>query len=709
VIQAGRSRFNLPVLPAGDFPVMSSDGLSGRISVDTNELIRLIDKTRFAISTEETRYYLNGLYLHTVNDGGVTKLRAVATDGHRLALAEMDAPEGAAGLPGIIVPRKTIQEARRLMESAGEQVDLQISAQKVRFEFGRAALTSKVIDGAFPDYLRVIPRDNAKILTLDNDLFAKAVDRVATISAEKSRSVKLAVEPGRITLTVRNMEAGQAVEEVEVDYDGEAFEIGFNARYLLDVCGQIGGPIAEFRFADPASPTLVVDPTDPGVKYVLMPLRVVNEDGFSKLVVQDFRTKRALPQPELPAGVVGGLGFSADGEKLGFSLSTPTASSDAWSWGVTDGKLQRWTASELGGLDAKALATPQLVRFPSFDKRSIPAFVYKPKLAAGAKAPVIIDIHGGPEAQSRPIFSPIHQHFVGELGAAVIVTNVRGSSGYGKTYLNLDNAEKREDSVKDIGALLDWIKTQPDLDPSRVVVYGQSYGGYMSLAVMTHYSDRLAGGVERYGISNFVSFLTNTEAYRRDLRRAEYGDERDPKMLKAFETISPMNSVGKISKPMLVMQGWNDPRVPKSESDQVVAKLREQGVETWYVQFKDEGHGFLKKSNNDRRREVETQFLQKVLAIRAGSRGQARPCRPWSPGTGCAIATGLRRAARCIMRGAVGGSGIAPRTRRLTSLLLRDGLTTGRGDPFSCLTVELGRRERSWCPGRSLSLSATRC
>lgn len=274
VIQAGRSRFNLPVLPAGDFPVMSSDGLSGRISVDTNELIRLIDKTRFAISTEETRYYLNGLYLHTVNDGGVTKLRAVATDGHRLALAEMDAPEGAAGLPGIIVPRKTIQEARRLMESAGEQVDLQVSAQKVRFEFGRAALTSKVIDGAFPDYLRVIPRDNAKILTLDNDLFAKAVDRVATISAEKSRSVKLAVEPGRITLTVRNMEAGQAVEEVEVDYDGEAFEIGFNARYLLDVAGQITGETAHFKFADPASPTLVLDPADVGVQYVLMPLRV---------------------------------------------------------------------------------------------------------------------------------------------------------------------------------------------------------------------------------------------------------------------------------------------------------------------------------------------------------------------------------------------------------------------------------------------------
>ncbi|HWU79049.1 MAG TPA: S9 family peptidase, partial [Caulobacter sp.] len=342
---------------------------------------------------------------------------------------------------------------------------------------------------------------------------------------------------------------------------------------------------------------------------------VVNEDGYSKLVVQDFRTRRALPQPELPAGVVSDIAFSPDGSKLGFSLATPTASSDAWSWGVTDAKLERWTASELGGLDAKALATPELVRFPSFDKRSIPAFVYKPKLATGARAPVIIDIHGGPEGQSRPTFNAFHQHTVAELGAAVIVTNVRGSSGYGKAYLNLDNAEKREDSVKDIGALLDWIRTQPDLDPNRVVVYGQSYGGYMSLAVMTHYSDRLAGGIERYGISNFVSFLQNTEAYRRDLRRAEYGDERDPKMLKAFETISPMNNVGKISKPMLVMQGWNDPRVPKSESDQVVAKLRGQGVETWYVQFKDEGHGFQKKANNDRRREVETQFLRKVLGL----------------------------------------------------------------------------------------------
>ena len=273
-VAAGRSRFNLPVLPAGDFPVMSSDGLGGRIVLDAAALARLIDKTRFAISTEETRYYLNGLYLHTVMEGGEARLRAVATDGHRLALSEMPAPEGAVGLPGVIVPRKTIQEARRLLEDATGPVELQVSAAKVRFAFGQASLTSKVIDGSFPDYVRVIPKDNQKVVMIDNALFAQAVDRVATISAEKSRSVKLALEPGKLVLTVRNMEAGQAVEELEVDYDGDSFEIGFNARYLLDVAGQIQGEMAEFRFADPASPTLVLDPVDRGVQYVLMPLRV---------------------------------------------------------------------------------------------------------------------------------------------------------------------------------------------------------------------------------------------------------------------------------------------------------------------------------------------------------------------------------------------------------------------------------------------------
>lgn len=273
-VQAGRSRFNLPVLPAGDFPVMSTETGGTRFTVAKEDLARLIDKTRFAVSTEETRYYLNGLYLHTVAEAGVPLLRAVATDGHRLALAEMPAPEGAAGGPGVIVPRKTIDQVRRLLDAGSGPVEVQVSPQKIRFEFGAASLTSKVIDGAFPDYVRVIPKGNDRQADIDNSVFASAVDRVATISAEKSRSVKLAFELDRVTLTVRNMEAGQGVEEVEIGYSDEPFEIGFNARYLLDVASQITGETASFRFADAASPTLVLDPGDPGVQYVLMPLRV---------------------------------------------------------------------------------------------------------------------------------------------------------------------------------------------------------------------------------------------------------------------------------------------------------------------------------------------------------------------------------------------------------------------------------------------------
>ena len=273
-LRAGRSSFALASLPADDFPRMTGGELPHQFELASAELKGLIDRTRFAISTEETRYYLNGLYLHTVTEGGIARLRAVATDGHRLALAEMPAPEGSAGAPGVIVPRKTIGEARRLLDDAGESVDLAVSPQKVRFDFGGAALTSKVIDGSFPDYARVIPRDNNRVMMVDNQLFARAVDRVATISAEKSRSVRMAIEPGRMTLTVRNMEAGQAVEELEVDYDGEAFELSFNARYLLDVTDQISAEQAEFRFGGPNDPALVLDPTDPDVRYVLMPLRV---------------------------------------------------------------------------------------------------------------------------------------------------------------------------------------------------------------------------------------------------------------------------------------------------------------------------------------------------------------------------------------------------------------------------------------------------
>jgi dipeptidyl aminopeptidase/acylaminoacyl peptidase len=338
----------------------------------------------------------------------------------------------------------------------------------------------------------------------------------------------------------------------------------------------------------------------------------VNEDGWSRLVVQDFRTRRALPQPQLPRGVLGGLEWAPDNRRLGLTLSGPTTAGDAYSVDAITGRTERWTFSELGGLDPAALVEPTLVRFRSFDRREIPAFVYKPKAAAGRR-PVIISIHGGPEAQARPGFGSTVQYWVNELGAAVIVPNVRGSDGYGKTYLKLDNAEKREDSVRDIGALLDWIRTQPDLDPERVVVHGGSYGGYMVLAAMVNYNDRLAGGIDIVGISNWITFLTNTEGYRRDLRRVEYGDERDPAMRAVFERISPLNNIGRVTKPLLVIQGANDPRVPKSEADQVVRRVRENGGDVWYLLARDEGHGFRKKQNTDVQREVETLFLQKVF------------------------------------------------------------------------------------------------
>ena len=329
----------------------------------------------------------------------------------------------------------------------------------------------------------------------------------------------------------------------------------------------------------------------------------VNEDGYSRLRVIDMATRREVARPELPGGVLTGLKFSPDGRKLAISMSTAKSAGDVWVWDSADGKTARWTHSELGPIDPATLAEPQLIRFKSFDGLSVPAFVYRPAgLPASTRTPVVIDIHGGPESQTRPRWNPISQQMANALGATVILTNVRGSDGYGKRYLNLDNGPKREDSVKDIGALLDWIGQQPNLDASKVAVYGQSYGGYMSLAVMTHYSDRLVGGVERYGISDFITFLTNTESYRRDNRRAEYGDERDPAMRAVFQRINPLANVSKIKKPMLVMQGANDPRVPQSESEQVVAGIRKNGVETWYVLFADEGHGFLKNHNNDLRR-----------------------------------------------------------------------------------------------------------
>ena len=274
ILKAGRSNFSLPSLPPGDFPVMPTEDLEHSFSLPASALARLIDKTKFAISTEETRYYLNGIHLHAAEQAGRKTLRAVATDGVRLALAEVDLPDGAAGMPGVIVPRKTVQEIRRLLEDASEDVEVSVSEGKIRFRLGKAVLTSKLIDGAFPDYERVIPRGNTRMMSVENKRFAEAVDRVATISMEKSRSVKLSLGDDTLVLAVNNPESGQAEEELAVSYHDEAFAIGFNARYMLDVASQIEGDQAQFHFADAASPALVTDSGDPDALYVLMPLRV---------------------------------------------------------------------------------------------------------------------------------------------------------------------------------------------------------------------------------------------------------------------------------------------------------------------------------------------------------------------------------------------------------------------------------------------------
>jgi len=340
----------------------------------------------------------------------------------------------------------------------------------------------------------------------------------------------------------------------------------------------------------------------------------VNEGGRSRVVVRQLKSGKALRQPTLPVGVLTGLKFSPDGGSLAIGLNTATSPADIWSWDLKRARLTRWTASESGGLDPAALVEPGLVKFRAFDGLQVPAWVYKPATLKG-KAPVIIDIHGGPEGQARPGFNSRIQYWCAELGAAVMVPNVRGSDGYGKSYLALDNAEKRQDSVKDIGALLDWIAAQPDLDKDRVVVYGGSYGGFMVLASLAAYNDRLAGAIDIVGISNFTTFLQNTEGYRRDLRRAEYGDERLPAMKAVFDQISPLNLTDRMTKPLFVIQGRNDPRVPWTEAEQIVARVRAQGGEVWYMLAADEGHGFKKKQNIDAQREAETLFLRKVFKL----------------------------------------------------------------------------------------------
>jgi dipeptidyl aminopeptidase/acylaminoacyl peptidase len=348
---------------------------------------------------------------------------------------------------------------------------------------------------------------------------------------------------------------------------------------------------------------------------------VVNEGGMSQVYLMDTKSRKYRKVEGLPTGLVGGMDFSPDDSRLGFTLNTPQTPSDAFELKLGGkpleyGELVRWTYSEVGGLDTSTFVVPDLIEFPTFDEvdgqaRRIPAWVYKPQ--GDGPFPVVVSIHGGPESQARPLFTSTYQLWVRELGIAVVVPNVRGSSGYGKTYVGLDNGFRREDSVRDIGALLDWVETRSDLDADRVAVFGGSYGGYMVLASAVHYSERLRAAVDIVGISSFVTFLENTEDYRRDLRRVEYGDERDPEMRAHLEKISPLNNVDKIDVPMFVVQGQNDPRVPVTEAEQIVAALREQGHKVWYMNALNEGHGYRRKENRDIYQQATVLFLKTYL------------------------------------------------------------------------------------------------
>ncbi len=273
-LRSGRSKFTLASLPVDDYPVMSGGDLPFTFTLAADEMKGLIDRTRFAISSEETRYYLNGIYLHAATSGGVPVLRAVATDGHRLARIEVPLPEGAAGMPGVIVPRKTVAELRKLLDETTMEVTVSLSETKIRFAFDDAVMTSKLIDGTFPDYERVIPADNDKVLEVDCRSFSQAVDRVSAISTEKSRAIKLSVDKGGLTLSASSPENGSAIEELEAAYDAGPIEIGFNSRYLLDIMAQIEGDAARFAMADAASPTVVREVSDSSAVYVLMPMRV---------------------------------------------------------------------------------------------------------------------------------------------------------------------------------------------------------------------------------------------------------------------------------------------------------------------------------------------------------------------------------------------------------------------------------------------------
>ncbi|MDR3634702.1 MAG: S9 family peptidase [Isosphaeraceae bacterium] len=472
-----------------------------------------------------------------------------------------------------------------------------------------------VADPADPESARRVKEVQGSWTIADWSPDDRRLAAIEYVSIEETYVHLVDVADGRTeTLTPRGAKGEPTVAYANVRWskDGRALywttDQGSEFRHLVryDLATQTSTPLSAQIPWDVEG----FDLSDDGRTVVF----VTNEGGLAKLHVLDLATARERPGPALPAGQITGLTFRRGSQEFGFTLTSARAPGDVYSYDLASNRLDRWTRSETGGLNPDTFAEPALVEFPTFDGRKIPAFVYRPSTEKfPGPRPVLIQIHGGPESQFRPAFLGRLNYLTDELGLVVIHPNVRGSAGYGKSYLKLDNGMRREDSVKDIGALLDWVVKQPDLNASRVAVIGGSYGGYMSLAVQTHYSDRLKAGIDIVGISNFVTFLKNTQSYRRDLRRAEYGDERDPAMKVHLEAISPLTNAAKIKVPLLIVQGKNDPRVPLTEAEQILAAVRKNGGPVWYVLGKDEGHGFAKKTNQDYLQAAEVLFLKRYL------------------------------------------------------------------------------------------------
>ena len=339
-----------------------------------------------------------------------------------------------------------------------------------------------------------------------------------------------------------------------------------------------------------------------------------NENGVSALHLRDAATGKEKKTPQLPLGIIGGVSFRPDGKEIAFTLTSARSPSDVYSFAPGSSKIERWTYSETGGLPAETFSEPTLAEWKAPDGKNISGFLYRPDpIKFPGKRPVIINIHGGPESQSRPGFIGRTNYYLSELGVAVLFPNVRGSTGFGKTFVKLDNGMLREGTYTDINALFDWVAKQPDLDANRVMVTGGSYGGHMTLALATRYPDRIACSLAVVGISNFITFLERTEAYRRDLRRAEYGDEREPEMRAYFEKTAPLNNAGKVRKPLFIVQGKNDPRVPYTEAIQMKEAVQKNNVPVWFLMASDEGHGFAKKKNLDFQFYATIQFIREYL------------------------------------------------------------------------------------------------